>query len=101
MMIWTTHQRYQLLTGAVDKHPSKESLTDAFRCAASAIADVFTPRADRPIASTPPCSPNKIANIRMNIEQLRSLQCLHENGILTEKSKSGLFCTLWTTLCRV
>ena len=50
------------------------------------------PRADRSTASTPlqhvavTCSPNKVADIRMkNIEQLRSLQRLREDGILTEE----------------
>lgn len=32
------------------------------------------------------CSPSKIADIRMkNIEQLRSLQCLRDDGILTDE----------------
>ena len=77
--------------GGIQK-PGKESLTDAFKSVASAIAEVLVPRADRSTASTPlqhvavTCSPNKVADIRMkNIEQLRSLQRLREDGILTEE----------------
>ena len=95
MLVANTHDDFYnppkvpMITGVVKRQPCIESLTDAFRSAASAIADVLAPRADRSVASTLPqhvtCSPNKVVDIRMkNIEQLRSLQSLREDRILTE-----------------
>ncbi len=96
MIVTKTHDdlnvppKVPMITGVTQRQPCKESLTDVFRSAASAIADVWSPRADRTVASTPPqrvtCSPSKTVDIRMkNIEQLRSLQRLREDGILTEE----------------
>ena len=91
MIITKTHDdtdnppRVPMITGSVQRQPHNESLTDALTSAASAIAKAFS--------STPPpssqhvkCSPSKTVDIRMkNLEQLRLLQKLREDGILNEE----------------
>ena len=75
-----------LITGSVQRQPRKESLSDAFTNAASAIAKAFSPMPNSPLSTQVKCSPSKIADIRMkNLEQLRYLQQLREDGILTEE----------------
>ena len=62
-----------LITGSVQRQTRKESLTDAFTNAASAIAKALSP----PTTSSSTCSPSKVVDIRMkNLEQLR------EDGVL-------------------
>ncbi len=97
MIVTKTHEdlnvppKLPMNTSVTQRQPCKESLTDVFRSAASAVADVWSPRADRSVASTPPqrvtCSPSKTVDIFLmkNIEQLCSLQRLREDGILTEE----------------
>ena len=72
-----------IITGSVQR-PRRESLSDAFSNAATAFAKAFSPQ---PTASpSTSCSPTKVVDIRMkNLEQLRCLQQLREDGILTEE----------------
>lgn len=72
-----------LIVGHVQRQPRRESLSDAFSNAASAIAKALSPPTT-PSQST--CSPSKVVDIRMkNLEQLRCLQQLREDGILTNE----------------
>ena len=69
-----------LITGSVQQ-PHKESLS--FRSPLSplyTIAKAFSPQ---PAGPSSTCSPSKVVDIRM--EQLRCLQQLQEDGILTEE----------------
>ena len=76
-----------MFTGGLQKQP-KESLADAFASAATAIAKAFSPKHDGDGATTGRSvhfSPGKKVDIRMkNLEQLRVLQSLMEDGILSE-----------------
>ena len=73
-----------LITGSV-KRPHRESLSDAFSNAATAFAKAFSPQPAAPLP-TSTCSPSKVVDIRMkNLEQLRCLQQLREDGILSEE----------------
>ena len=69
---------------------SQESLVDAFAGAATAIAKAFSPKPLQDVAATSTMghsahfSPGKKVEIRMkNLEQLRILQNLMEDGILS------------------
>ena len=75
-----------LITGSVQRQPRKESLSDAFTSAACAIAKAFSPPPTPPPTPSSTRSPSKVVDIRMkNLEQLRCLQQLREDGILTEE----------------
>ena len=79
--------RVPTITGAVQKQPRRESLTDVFTSAATAVANAFssTRTAETPLSQQVKCSPSKTVDIRIkNLEQLRVLQGLCEDGILTE-----------------
>lgn len=77
-----------MFTGGLQKQP-KESLADAFASAATAIAKAFSPKPHSDDSATTGrsvhFSPGKKVDIRMkNLEQLRVLQSLMEDGILSE-----------------
>ena len=96
MIICNTHDdmdnppRVPMITGSVQKQPRRESLTDVFTSAATAVANAFSSTridqsAETPLSQQVKCSPTKTVDIRMkNLEQLRVLQGLREDGILTE-----------------
>ncbi len=96
MIIAITHEdidnppKVPMITGSVQRQPRKESLTDAFTSAASAIAKAFSPTQSSasPSSQLVKCSPSKTADIRMkNLEQIRVLQHLREGmGFLPKKS---------------
>ncbi len=84
MVVAKTHDdldnppKVPMMTGSIQKQPHRESLTDAFTSAATAIAKAFSPP---PIQSNHSdtmlrpdcvrCSPSKATDIRMkNLEQL-------------------------------
>ena len=80
-------------TGFLPKRAKQESLSEALTSAATAFAQVFTGSAAcRSETSTPPLppvsvgmSPLKAADLRMkHLEQLRYLQQLMEDGIISE-----------------
>ena len=75
-----------MFTGGLQKQP-KESLVDAFAGAATAIAKAFSPKPLQDVAAaghSVQFSPGKKVDIRMkNLEQLRVLQSLMEDGILS------------------
>ena len=75
-----------MFTGGLQKQP-KESLVDAFAGAATAIAKAFTPKQPQDVTAighSVHFSPSKKVDIRMkNLEQLRVLQNLMEDGILS------------------
>lgn len=76
-----------MFTGGLQKKP-KESLTDAFTSAATAIVNALTPKQENVAAMehSVRCSPGKKVDIRMrNLEQLRFLQSLREDGTLSEE----------------
>ena len=88
-------------SGAISKRPRKESLSDALSGAAVAFAKSLkdvntsnTPRSPlRAIAnsSTAQVSPSKAVELRMkNLEQLRYLQKLFDDGILNEEQHGKL-----------
>ena len=93
MIVANTHDDFEhppkvpMITGSVQRPPRKESLSDTFTSAASAIAKAFSPT---PSTSTlVKCSPSKTVDIRMkNLEELRCLQHLRQDGILTEEEFS-------------
>ena len=76
-----------MITGTVQKsQPQKESLTDAFVSAATAIAKAFSPSQASVETQKVPFSPGKKLDLRMkNLEQLRQLQKLYEDGILSQE----------------
>ena len=79
-----------MITGTVQKsQPQKESLTDAFVSAATAIAKAFSPSQASIVGTETqkvPFSPGKKLDLRMkNLEQLRQLQKLYEDGILSQE----------------
>ena len=95
MIVAKTHDdmdeppKVPMITGAVQKSQPKESLTDAFVSAATAIAKVFSP-SQASVATTEtqkvPFSPGIKLDLRMkNLEQLRQLQKLLEDGILSQE----------------
>ena len=78
MIVAKTHDdmdeppKVPMITGAVQKSQPKDSLTDVFVSAATAVARVF--------------SPSQKVDLRMkNLEQLRQLQKLLEDGILSQE----------------
>ena len=77
-----------MFTGGIQKQP-KESLVDAFAGAATAVAKAFSPKPHQDVTATEHSlrfSPGKKVDIRMkNLEQLRVLQSLMEDGILNKK----------------
>ena len=94
MIIAKTHDdmdnppKVPMITGSVQRQPCSESLTDAITSAASAVAKAFSPTTP-PSSQTMICSPSKTVDIRMkNLEQLRILQQLREDGILNEEEFS-------------
>ena len=77
-----------MFTGGLQKQP-RESLADAFASAATAVAKAFSPKPHDGDGTTRErsvhFSPGKKVDIRMkNLEQLRVLQSLMEDGILSE-----------------
>lgn len=75
-----------MITGGIQQRPRKDSFTEAVTSAATAIAKAFspTPASVSPLSTAN--SPRKTADIRMkNLEQLRCLQQLRQDGILTEE----------------
>jgi len=88
MIIAKTHDdmdnppKVPMITGSVQRQPCSESLTDALT---SAVAKAFSPTTP-PSSQTMICSPSKTVDIKMkNLEQLRILQQLREDGILNEE----------------
>ena len=78
-----------MFTGSIQKQ-QKESLSDAFASAATAIAKVFSPgqlqTSGASSSHSVNFSPSKKVEIRMkNLEQLRVLQSLMEDGILNRE----------------
>ena len=71
----------------VPRQTHKESLTDVVSSAAAAIAKALTPPSTpTPTSNSTLNSPNKTVDTRMkNLEQLKCLQQLREEGVLTEK----------------
>ena len=89
MIVAKTHDnldeppKVPMITGNIQRNQKRESLTDAFVGAATAIAQVLSPTSV-PKGSSP-FSPSKKINLRMkNLEQLRQLQQLYKDGILSE-----------------
>ena len=77
-------------THPMPKKPRKESLSDALTGAAVAFAKVFSdkdkPKPSQLSAPTSCASPGKTLELRMkNFEQLRYLQQLFDDGILTDQ----------------
>ena len=75
-----------MITGFAQSQRS-ENFSDALSNAASAIAKALSPPLPSSSSALPArCSPSKTADIRMrNLEQLRALKQLFEDGILTEE----------------
>ena len=95
MIVAKTHEdmdeppKVPMITGATKISQPKESLTDAFVSAATAIAKVLSP-SQASVSSADsqkvPLSPGKKLDLRMkNLEQLRQLQKLFEDGILSQE----------------
>ena len=86
--------RVPMITGILPKRPKKESITDALTAAATAVAKAFSPPSTSQVAtassqmpSTPTVgmSPGKSIELRMkNLQQLRYVQELYEENILSE-----------------
>ena len=84
--------RVPMITGILPKR--KESITDALTAAATAVAKAFSPPSTSQVASASsqmPCtstvgmSPGKSIELRMkNLQQLRYVQELYEENILSE-----------------
>lgn len=74
-----------MFSGGLQKQP-KESIVDAFTGAATVIAKaIVNPKALQDVTDTERFSPGKKVDIRMkNLEQLRILQKLREDGILSQ-----------------
>ena len=94
MFVANTHDdldhppKVPLIVGHVKQQPHRESLSDAFSNAANAFAKALSPatQSTSPSTSQSMCSPSKVVDIRMkNLEQLRCLQQLREDGILTDQ----------------
>ena len=97
-----THDDYDdpphvpMITGILPKRPKKESITDALTAAATAVAKAFSPlyvytsqvaTASSQMPSIPivGMSPGKSIELRMkNLQQLRYVQELYEENILSE-----------------
>ncbi len=94
-----THDNYDdpprvpMITGIPPKHPKKDTLAEAITGAAEAVAKVFAPSPQVSSVSTPVptgsvgvgISPGKSADLRMkNFQQLRYLQQLYEENILSD-----------------
>ena len=78
-----------MIVGGIQRQPQRESLTDVISSAATAFAKALSPPPSQSSASSLPQSttqsPSKTVDVRMkNLEQLRYLQQLKEEGILTE-----------------
>ena len=77
-------------SGSISKRPRKDSLSDAMSSAAVAFADALKDKSQEKLAAAVPepligHSPGKSIAYRMkNFEQLRYLQSLYSDGILTE-----------------
>lgn len=89
------HESYEtpppipLITGGTSApKPKKDSLTEAFAGAASAIANVLQPKsrsASEVISDSTKISPLKVASLRRScLEDLKQLKDLLEDGVLTE-----------------
>ena len=80
-----------LITGAKVPNPRNGTLVEAITVAGTAIAKAVTPAAPKtpPLASAPNTrmiSPGRSADIRLkNLEQLKCLQQLYEDKVLTEE----------------
>ena len=79
-----------MIVGGLQRQPRKETLSDTMCTVATAFANALSPQpAQGPsVASTQSQtqSPNKIADVRIkNLEQLRYLNQLKEDGILSEE----------------
>ena len=95
--------RVPMITGSVKRNSQpKESLSDAFASAATAIAKVLSPiptvTQTKGAESQATFSPGKKLELRMkNLEQLRQLQQLLEDGILSQEefaSQKIVLCSL-------
>lgn len=94
MMVNKIHESYEtppespVFSGILPVIKKKESLTDVIAGAATAFAKAINPSSDsknESSCSTVPPSPEKIADIRRkNLEQLKFLQQLVDDKILTE-----------------
>lgn len=87
---WETPPALPLITGKPPKKPKQESLVDAVTGAATAVVNVLrgtaTPTKSSPSASVSSqgISPGRAADVRMkNLEQLRYVQQLLDDGIIT------------------
>ena len=97
------HQTSQHSEMNPKKNLSEISLSDALTGAAVAFANVFSPSQgqllplqNRSVPPSPGLSPSKTVDLRMkNFEQLRYLQQLYDDGILTTrntKNKRNKYC---------
>jgi len=82
--------RVPMITGLVPKRQKQETLSDALAGAATAFVKAFHSTPTTSISNTPASSvgisPGKTADIRMkNLQQLRFLQQLMEDRIISEK----------------
>ena len=92
MVVTKTHDdlneppKVPMFTGVVPKHSRKDTLSDAFASAATAIAKALSPSPLGEIPKSTQFSPSKKIDLRMkNLEQLRQLQQLREDGILSQE----------------
>ena len=94
-------------SGVLPKRPRRESLSEALVGAATAFADSLKGGSGK--AADPPkqhstavsmsVSPSKAVELRMkNLEQLRYLQQLHEDGILTDAELAELKRDIFSSL---
>ena len=89
-----------MFTGGLQKKP-KKSLTDAFTSAATAIVNALTPKQENVAAMehSVRCLTGKKVDIRMqNLEQLRFLRSLRENGTLSEEEFTEQKCIVLQSL---
>ena len=80
-----------MITGSIPAHSKKESFTQALTGAAEAVVKALTPspKSVSPSVTNPSAgigiSPGKSTQLRMqNLQQLRVLQQLYEEGILSD-----------------
>ena len=73
-----------MITGGIQRQTRRDTLTEAVTSAATAIAKVFSTTPESNCSSSTVSSPRKTADVRMkNLEQLRCLQQLRDDGIPT------------------
>jgi hypothetical protein len=76
--------KVSMITGGIQRQTRRDTLTEAVTSVATAIAKVFSTTPESNCSSSTVSSPRKTADVRMkNLEQLRCLQQLRDDGILT------------------